>query len=608
MLVRIVAATACVLFCTAVPTTSSAAGSIAQGRIAFVTDRAPTLHRMAVFSVRESGKNRRLEDLWPRDFPRFVPSGDGRHIAFTRVVDGTTALFVAARKGGHARRLTPSDVVPRVEHGIAFSTDGRRIAFAAMATCNCREDLYVVDIDGRNLRRVARDGRHPAWSPDGMRLAYTGGVYEGDIWSVFVLDLRSKRLTRIGWGGFPVWSPSGKRVAYRGIGSSPSAFCVASVRPLQRRCFRGHRPWAMSWSPTGERIALIGGDQTPKRLAVVRADGSGIRVLAGDLKWGVGWSRDGRRLAYNAMLSGEQRILVRNVFHPGRARVVARESPQAAIGCCTFTHGRIEYSVWLSDNDSELAVMNADGSGYRALTKNFDDDRTPAWSPDGRTIAYSRVKLDHSGSEPVAIGTELRTIGASGENDRQLTSGPWHDTNPTWSPDGRRIAFVRRPLNASEGTLMILDLVDGSVRSIETTSSFVGLNGIAWSPDGEWIAFTPAPWWNTDLNFVHADGTGMYSIFAGSNSGSPAWAPDLRIALSVDGNVVMMRRDGSDRLLVADNGFGPTWSPDSQRIAFSRPGPVGSAASDIWSTSAAGGSEVQLTHDPSSNAMPAWSR
>jgi Tol biopolymer transport system component len=100
----------------------------------------------------------------------------------------------------------------------------------------------------------------------------------------------------------------------------------------------------------------------------------------------------------------------------------------------------------------------------------------------------------------------------------------------------------------------------------------------------------------------------MYSIYAGANSGSPAWAPDMRIALSVDGDVVTMRRDGSDRLLVAHNGLGPTWSPDSQRIAFARPGPVGSADSDIWITSASEGYEVQLTHDPSSNAMPAWSR
>ena len=161
MVVRMVSASACVLLCAAVPTISSAAGPEDQGRIAFATDRAPNLHRMAVFSVRESGGGKRLEYLWPRDFPGFVLSGDGKRIAFTRFEDGTTGLFVAARSGANVRRLTPLGITPRGEYGIAFSPTGRRIAFAAMPSCNCVDNIYVVDIDGRNLQRVAKDGRRP---------------------------------------------------------------------------------------------------------------------------------------------------------------------------------------------------------------------------------------------------------------------------------------------------------------------------------------------------------------------------------------------------------------------------------------------------------------
>jgi len=263
------------------------------------------------------------------------------------------------------------------------------------------------------------------------------------------------------------------------------------------------------------------------------------------------------------------------------------------------------YSSTLYDNDHEVAVMNADGSGFRALTSNFDEDSTPAWSPDGRSIAYSRLAVDYSVGEPTATGSGLRIVDEDGSNDRPLTrGGPWHDTNPSWSPDGRQIAFLRTPLNSTDRALMILDLADGSIHPVHT-EYFVAA-GPVWSSDGQWIAYSSDPFGHV-LSFVHPDGTRSYWIEVGGSPVAPAWAPDgSRIAYGVSGEIRTVRPDGSGIVRVVQSGFSPTWSPDSQRIAFSRTSSTDVDESDIWIASAFGGAEVQVTQDPSSNTSPAW--
>ena len=87
-----------------------------------------------------------------------------------------------------------------------------------------------------------------------------------------------------------------------------------------------------------------------------------------------------------------------------------------------------------------LAVVNADGSGFRRLTAGPGHSVTPVWSPDGRRLAYTHIEGNES---------QIYLINAAGTGRRRFTGSPGVALLPAWSPDGTRIAFVRRLGSAS---------------------------------------------------------------------------------------------------------------------------------------------------------------
>ena len=207
----------------------------------------------------------------------------------------------------------------------------------------------------------------------------------------------------------------------------------------------------------------------------------------------------------------------------------------------------IAFERQLDNGNHDIFLMRDDGSAVRNLTDTADaDDGAPAWSPDGRFLAFSS---DRVGGERRAI---FKMDLITGEITR-LTGGEHRDRWPTWSPAGDRIAFMREiPTGLSNplfypADIYVMDADGSNVRQL--TDATYGDNFPAWSPDGEWIAYSATVFYDgqsrarPDLWLVRPDGSDKHVILRTD----PPQPPDGH------------DKDRRDEIY-------PTWSPDGQWI------------------------------------------
>jgi Tol biopolymer transport system component len=184
-----------------------------------------------------------------------------------------------------------------------------------------------------------------------------------------------------------------------------------------------------------------------------------------------------------------------------------------------------------------ICVVRSDGSGHRQLTHGLEAS-DPDWAPDGRSIVFTRHR---SGGQRVSFHyDELFAVEPDGGGLRQLTDNRAGRTigEPSWSPDGSRLAFVSgRSLPVLGITLGAVYVMDENGASLRRITEGPLDTSPAWSPDGSRIAFTRATGYGTfataDLYVVEARGGEPRRLTATSTrlETEPAWSPDGRTIL-----------------------------------------------------------------------------
>ncbi len=228
---------------------------------------------------------------------------------------------------------------------------------------------------------------------------------------------------------------------------------------------------------------------------------------------------------------------------------------------------------------------------YEALGSAGGVFACPAWSPDGRMVAFNFNYYPHADATNTLLCLfDLETKGM------KIISNS-NDVYPSWSPDSQQLVFNSDRTGASEIYKINLD----GTNLIQLTNTGRAFNA-AWSPDSSRIAYARE---GQGLWVMNNDGSSPTQISAHPRDCGPSWAPDcLHLAFQSDRdgklNIWIMNADGSNPVRITQKGgASPAWSPDGKWIAFERD-------EQIWLVSPDGQKEVHLKTD-FPVGCPSWS-
>ena len=249
----------------------------------------------------------------------------------------------------------------------------------------------------------------------------------------------------------------------------------------------------------------------------------------------------------------------------------------------------------LGQSDSSLLNPSAPIN----LTNHFRDDESPAWSPDGRRLAFVS---DRDGND------EIYVMDANGDNLTRLTNNDSPDWRPVWSPYGR-LAFSSDRDGNDE--IYVMD-ANGDNLTRLTNNDSTDWRPV-WSPDGRRLAFTSWRDGDNEIYVIDADGDNLTRLTFQGDDESPAWSPDgRRLAFHswrgwlMGGywRIYVMDADGGNIARLSGGGVFPVWSPDGRRLAFDS---ARDGDNEIYVIDTDGDNLTRLTDNDSDDWSPVWS-
>ena len=451
----------------------------------------------------------------------------------TLIIDLQGTLWSLPSSGGVAKAITDVYLDARQP---AWAPDNQRIAFQGYADGVWH--LYVIGADGGGLRAVTSgpfDDREPSWSRDGNHLAFSSdrsGNY--DVWDLDVASGAVRQLTKNPANDYsPAYSPASSTIAFvteredrRGIWGIDASSAVES--PLAPYAGALSAP---SWTPDGSKVIFNAIANNRSNLVL---DGNEVTRGEDVFPFRAQWTSPTEFL-YTA-----DGLIKKRAISGGAA------TPVEFTAAVSFTRSTYQHRAHDFDSRAERPVLGI---------------MSPVISPDGSQVAF------------VALGDLwLMPIGGAAH---KLTNDRFVEMDPTWSPDGRSIAFS----SDRDGTmdLWVRDVASGADRKAASQATKA-----SWAPRGNEIAYI--------------NGAGELAITGRSapvhgrtfDTGRPTWAPEGLIAVTALQPYSTRFREGTNQMiLVSTTGGaprplnpvphhsigtrtndGPVWSRDGSKMAF----------------------------------------
>jgi len=444
--------------------------------------------------------------------PIFSP--DGTRIAFTGQYDGSVDVFVVAANGGVPKRLTWH---PGNDNAVGWTPDSQRIVFASSRQSDTPRyaQLFTIATDGGPETLIPLPtGFEAAYSPDAKRLAYVPIDHAFTVWKryrggkttpIWIADLATSKIERVPrdnsndfcpmWIGTKIWFLSDRE----GV---TTLFSYDSQSKKVARAVENKGLDFKSASAASDAI-------------VVEQFGS-LHLF--DVK-------SGRLNPLKVTVSGDVAEVREKFVRIGTRLTNAGISPT---GARAVFEGR-----------GDILTVPAEKGEVRNLTNSTGAmDRDPAWSPNGRWIAY----LSDAAGE---YDLHLSPQDGKGEVKRiRIEDKPTYYSDPIWSPDSKKIALTDAHLN-----LWVVDIETAKSVKVDKDRYWGRQSLPSWSPDSKWLAYTKGLRNYMGAVFVHnlTDSKSTQVTDGMSDARSPIWD-----------------RDGKYLYFIASTDSGPAIQPDIQ--------------------------------------------
>lgn len=453
------------------------------------------------------GSNQRRAGTEVRDLRAGTWSPDGKRVIFSRVGENPYTPFVANADGTDVRPLgfpigpmdwspdgtkivyntsfptetSSSEIViysfetgertnisnnPAFDANPSFSPDGQQVIFNSDRDGNA--EIYLMNVDGTGVRRLTNDPAKEAFqafSPDGTQIVFNSNRDNEKV-GIFMLNVNDSSPpvklsdTRFNAEIRPgCWSRDGTRIVYMSDadGEKYNTYAMA-VEPVKPNVVLGSESGdirAAVPSPDGETFVVAakvaeGGEL---RLVDVKSRNSKTLTTSENYDLAPVWSPDGTAIAFAMKSGGNTEIFTINADGTGLQNLTQHGSRD---GSPAWSSDSTKI-IFSSDRNARseganLLLMNRDGSNTRRLTEGTGYEMTPSWSLDGSWIAFACDRTDGSSQ-----ALDIAVVDGNGEGERIVTSRRFHDSNPNFSPDGRRIVFSSQSDGNFEIYLVNLD-------------------------------------------------------------------------------------------------------------------------------------------------------
>ena len=462
-----------------------------------------------VWTVPATGGEARLLVSHPANESRPLFSPDGRRLAFISTRTGNGDIYILTLDTGDLKRLTFDDSNDQLD---AWSADNKWLYFSSSSRdISGMNDVFRVSVDGGTPMQVSADRYTTEYfsapSPDGSAIAFTGhGFGSGQWWrkghshidesEIWVMRPgTTPNYEQISEGGakemWPMWARDGRSIYYVSDRSGTENVWLREPgsKPREVTHFTGGRVIWPSISYDG-RMIVFNRDSQIWKLDTVGGAANPIPITRRGVAAGptvehlrltdqiseIALSPDGKKTAF--IVRGE--IFAVSTTEGGDGARVTRTPAEESQVAWSPDSRRL---VYVSDRDATTHLFLYDfATGVETqLTNDAASDATPSYSPDGKMIAFERG------------GSEIRVLDLDSKRERgiaraHLERPPLNSDRPfVWSPDSKWIAYM--PVGEKLfKNVFVVSATGGESRAL-TFLANVGSNTVSWSPDGTYLIF-----------------------------------------------------------------------------------------------------------------------